>query len=140
MIEKGNMYQTDGMREMRKKRKRKYILAGGVILLVLFLVARYGWRIRGLRACNSVYETNVTVSDSSVVLEGYTVCPFCRFIGHTYRVEGDKMYVGVKAREFLGVLPTDKGSFYIEIPTEEVINEVYWCTGNNERLEWSRTQ
>lgn len=123
----------------RVSKKKKYIvLISFCSVAILFIIARYGWRISGFRACSSPYSVHVTVSDSMVNVNGYTVDPFGHYIGYVYKIDDDKLYVGAKERDFIGVIPGDKGSFDIHIPVKHCINEVYWCAQNYQRLEWTR--
>lgn len=41
------------------------------ILLTIFLIGRYGWKLGGFRACQSAAIENVEVTDRQVTITGY---------------------------------------------------------------------
>lgn len=105
-------------------------------VLIVFLIGRYGWKLRGFSACESAGIDRVTVTDSQVEIVGFDPSPFpAGFLGWHAEEQDGKLYVGFKFSSLFGIFET--GDFDITIPTEGQIREVYIKTGQSEYLIWS---
>lgn len=107
-----------------------------VLLLVIFLIGRYGWKLGGFDACGSAGIERIEVTQGQVEIAGYdpSLSPD-GFLGYHAEEEDGKLYVGFKFSALFGIFET--GDFEIKIPTEGEIKEVYIKTADFEELIWS---
>lgn len=105
------------------------------VLLVIFLMGRYGWKVGGFRACQSAGVESVEVSDNAVHMTGFYPGSFPEgFCGYYAKEQGGKLYVGFRFSAVFGFFET--GDFDITIPIEGEIDEVIIKTKMNERSVW----
>lgn len=107
-----------------------------VILVSVFLIGRFGWKLGGFRACEGAGIEKVEVTDSCVMIEGFYPGSFPEgFIGY-YSEEADgKLYVGFRFSAVFGFFET--GDFSISVPVRGEINEVVMKTSMYERTLWT---
>ena len=107
-----------------------------VVLLLVFLAGRYGWRLLGFRACQGAGISSVEVSDQAVQITGFYPGSFPEgFCGCISREQDGKLYVGFHFSAIFGSLET--GDFAITIPVKGQIHEVILKTGTGETILWS---
>ena len=107
-----------------------------VVLLLVFLAGRYGWRLLGFRACQGAGISSVEVRDKSVQITGFYPGSFPEgFCGCISREQDGKLYVGFHFSAIFGSLET--GDFAITIPVKGQIHEVILKTGTGETILWS---
>ena len=107
-----------------------------VVLTVVFLAGRYGWKLRGFRACQSAGITSVEVSEKAVHITGFYPYSFPEgFCGYYAEEQDGKLYVGFRFSAVFGLF--EPGDFDITIPVTGEINEVILKTSMNETSVWS---
>lgn len=106
-----------------------------IILLGIFLIGRYGWKLFGFTACESAGIENIAVSDGNVQITGFYPGSFPRgFLGYHAEEENGILYVGFKFSGLFGIFET--GDFDITIPVKDEITEVIIKTKNYEYPVW----
>ena len=111
------------------------LLAILVILTVIFLAGRYGWKLGGFRACQGAGISSVEVPEQNVHIRGFYPGSFPEWFCGYYSEEQDgTLYVGFRFSAVFGSLET--GDFDITIPTEGEINEVVLKTSMCETTVW----
>ncbi|MGL5677956.1 MAG: hypothetical protein ACRDDX_16275 [Cellulosilyticaceae bacterium] len=123
-------------------RKKILAIGGACILLVgvLFLGARYGWRLFGVRACvnpDDIYIESVTQEKGRYEIRGGVWDSVSAFVGYTSVIEGEDIYIGLKYNQLLGFIDRN-GSFEVEVDcdmTEHGYN-IYIVDGENKKLIW----
>lgn len=108
------------------------------VLLAIFLVGRYGWKLGGFRACQSAGLTSVEVNGKSVHITGFYPGSFPEgFCGYYAKEQNSRLYVGFRFSAVFGFFET--GDFDITIPVKGDINEVILKTSMNESSVWNRS-
>ena len=117
------------------KRVLALVLILVIILLGIFLIGRYGWKLLGFSVCESAGIEKVNVEEDHVRIRGFYPGSFPRgFLGyHAEEVDG-KLYVGFKFSGLFGIFET--GDFDITIPVKGEISEVIIKTKNYEYPVW----
>ncbi|MGN0718169.1 MAG: hypothetical protein ACI4LQ_00010 [Anaerovoracaceae bacterium] len=111
------------------------LLAILVILTVIFLAGRYGWKLGGFRACQGAGISSVEVTEENVHIRGFYPGSFPEgFCGYYSEEQDGTLYVGFRFSAVFGSLET--GDFDITIPTEGEINEVVLKTSMCETTVW----
>ena len=111
------------------------LLAILVILTVIFLAGRYGWKLGGFRACQGAGISSVEVTEENVHIRGFYPGSFPEgFCGYYSEEQDGTLYVGFRFSAVFGSLET--GDFDITIPTEGEINEVVLKTSRCETTVW----
>jgi len=107
-----------------------------VVLMIVFLAGRYGWKMFGFRACESADIETVEVTPDGVRITGCdpSLVPD-GFLGWHAEEKAGKLYVGFRFDGLFGFFET--GRFDITIPTDGEIREVYIRTSRDEYRIWS---
>ena len=111
------------------------LLCMAVLLLAVFLIGRYGWKLAGFRACESAGIEQVYVEDNQVRIRGFYPGSFPQgFLGYHAEQVDSALYVGFKFSGLFGFFET--GDFDITIPTKETVSQVVVKTGEQEYPVW----
>ena len=111
------------------------LLCAAVLLLAVFLIGRYGWKLGGFRACESAGIEQVNVEENQVRIRGFYPGSFPRgFLGYHAEQVDSTLYVGFKFSGLFGIFET--GDFDITIPTNGTVSQVVIKTSKNEYLIW----
>ena len=106
-----------------------------VVLLLVFLTGRYGWKLLGFRACQGAGISSVEVSDQAVQITGFYPGSFPEgFCGCISREQNGTLYVGFRFSAVFGSLVT--GDFTVTIPVKGEIKQVILKTGTGETTIW----
>lgn len=106
-----------------------------VVLLLVYLTGRYGWKLLGFRACQGAGISSVEVSDQAVQITGFYPGSFPEgFCGCISREQNGTLYVGFRFSAVFGSLVT--GDFTVTIPVKGEINQVILKTGTEETTIW----
>ena len=91
------------------KKGLKILLIIGCVLFALSVVvngiARYGWKLRGFDMCErpeTLFVYAVDVQERSVRISGDTSSSASAYVGYTYVMQDDILYVGIKQNILLG--------------------------------------
>ncbi len=111
-----------------------------ILQLVIFSAARYGWKFFGFDMCenpNVLCIETVYVTDEAVHIAGNTSSSATAYIGYTYEIKEDVLYLGIKQNLLFGFTNRNGGySFTIEDDFEN-IKSVYLVNKNEEKCIWS---
>lgn len=112
------------------------LVAVVLVLLLVFLIGRYGWKLGGFRACESAGINSIEVTENSVHLTGFYPGSFPEgFCGYYAKEEDEKLYVGFQFSAVFGFFET--GDFDITIPVKGEINEVILKSSMSETTLWN---
>ena len=67
-----------------------------ILQLVIFLTARYGWKLYGFDMCESpnvLYVETVYVTDDTVHIVGNTSSSATSYIGYTYEIKNNILFI-----------------------------------------------
>ena len=107
-----------------------------LILLAIFGMGRYGWKLGGFHACQSAGIVSVEVSQDAVHIAGFYPGSFPEgFCGCYAREQDGRLYVGFRFSAVFGFFET--GNFDITIPVKGEIGEVVMKTSRNESVIWT---
>lgn len=106
------------------------------LLLAVFFIGRYGWKLGGFQACQSAGIEQVEVTRGQVKITGFYPGSFPEeFLGYHAKETNGKLYVGFRFSALFGIFET--GDFEITIPTKGEIKEVIVKTRMNEYSIWT---
>lgn len=110
-----------------------------LLLVAVFLIGRYGWKLFGFGACESAGIEQVHVAENQVHIRGFYPGSFPQgFLGyHAIQVD-DTLYVGFNFSGVFGIFET--GDFDITIPTEGIVTQVVVKSGEHENTIWSKEE
>lgn len=107
-----------------------------VLLVTVFLVGRYGWKLGGFYACQSAGIESIQMTEGSVRLIGFYPGSFPNgFCGYYAKEQAGTLYVGFRFSPVFGFFET--GDFDITIPVKEEVREVIIKTRKSEHSIWS---
>lgn len=126
-----------------KKRKQLLLVFASIIIgmVLIFTVARYGWRLFGFTMCDDQYIEVLDVGKEKVSFESHSgyYFPSYAFIGYKAKQKGDTLYIGVKFNLILGVLPKDETIGSFSVPINGKVNQIIQ-KGSNEKIIWDREE
>ena len=131
---KGTKQKKEGI--IMKKIWKIVLLCIAILVVVLALVwvaGRYGWKLFGFACCDGSAIDEVVMEGETVRIKGHDaglVPDGC--VGYVYKVEDGVLYFGVNYSGLFGFFET--GSFEAEIPVEEEIKKVVLKAGDDEYL------
>lgn len=106
------------------------------VLLIIFLLGRFGWKIGGFAACQNAGLDSVEVREHSVHMTGFYPGSFPEgFCGYYAKEQDGKLYVGFRFGAVFGIF--ESGDFDITIPVKGEIDEVIVKTKMGERSVWN---
>lgn len=115
----------------------KILLCAAVLVFVVFLIGRYGWKLLGFSACQSAGIETVEVTDDRVKITGFFPGSFPEgFCGYYSEEQDGTLYVGFRFSSVFGFFET--GDFNITIPIKGDVSEVILKTNTNESTIWSK--
>ena len=111
-----------------------------ILQLVIFLSARYGWKLFGFNMCESpkvlCIET-VYVTDDTVHIVGNTSSSATSYIGYTYEIKDNVLYLGIKQNLLFGFnYRNGNYSFVIEDDFKN-IESIQLINKKDEKCIWS---
>ena len=111
-----------------------------ILQLVIFLSARYGWKLFGFDMCESpkvlCIET-VYVTDETVHIVGNTSSSATSYIGYTYEIKDNVLYLGIKQNLLFGFnYRNGNYSFVIEDDFKN-IESIQLINKKDEKCIWS---
>lgn len=111
------------------------ILTVAVLLIAVFLLGRYGWKLFGFSACESAGIEQVNVEEDHVRIRGFYPGSFPRgFLGYHAEQVDDTLYVGFKFSALFGMFET--GDFDIIIPTKGTVTQIVVKSDEHEYSVW----
>jgi len=115
------------------------LLSALIIYAGVFLTARYGWKLFSFQYCNpSAVVLSATVGEGVINITGDTADSMSSYVGYTYRIVGDRLFVGVKHNMFFGFFRR-QGAFNINLKTDVTkINHIYLKYSDNQSEIWNR--
>lgn len=117
------------------KRLLTILLCTAVLLLAVFLIGRYGWKLVGFHACESAGIQQVNVEEKQVRIHGFYPGSFPQgFLGYHAEQVDSTLYVGFKFSGLFGIFET--GDFDIIIPTNGTVSQVVVKSGEQEYPIW----
>ena len=113
------------------------LLVLAIIVSIIFLIGRYGWKLGGFNACESAGIEQVNVEEDHVRIRGFYPGSFpTGFLGYHAEQVDHTLYVGFKFSALFGIFET--GDFDITIPTKGTVTQVVVKSGEHEYTVWPR--
>ena len=113
------------------------LLVLAIIVSIIFLIGRYGWKLFGFTACETAGIEQVNVEEDHVRIRGFYPGSFPRgFLGYHAEQVDHTLYVGIKFSALFGIFET--GDFDITIPTKGTVTQVVVKGGDHEYSVWPR--
>lgn len=114
----------------------KVIMVIVAVLLMIFLLGRFGWKLGGFEACQDAGIGSVEVSEHAVRMTGFYPGSFPEgFCGYYAKEQDGRLYVGFRFSAVFGIF--ESGDFDITIPVKDEIDEVIVKTKMGERSVWN---
>ena len=111
------------------------LLVLAIIVSIIFLIGRYGWKLFGFTACETAGIEQVNVEEDHVRIRGFYPGSFPRgFLGYHAEHEDNTLYVGFKFSALFGMFET--GDFDITIPTKGTVTQIIVKSGEHEYTVW----
>ena len=111
-----------------------------ILQLAIFLTARYGWKLFGFDMCESpnvLCVETVYVTDETVHIVGNTSSSATSYIGYTYEIKDNVLYLGIKQNLLFGFDNRNGGySFVIEDDFKN-IESIQLINKKEEKCIWS---
>ena len=111
-----------------------------ILQLVIFLTARYGWKLFGFDMCESpkvLCVETVYVTDETVHIVGNTSSSATSYVGYTYEIKDNVLYLGIKQNLLFGFNNRNGGySFVIEDDFKN-IESIQLINKKDEKCIWS---
>ena len=115
------------------------LLCLAVLLITVFLIGRYGWKLGRFNACETAGIEQVNVEEGHVRIRGFYPGSFPGgFLGYHAEQEGNTLYVGFKFSALFGIF--DTGDFDITIPTKGTVTQVVVKSGDHEYTVWPKEE
>ena len=112
-----------------------------ILYTLLFFSGRYAWRMRGFNGCTDIRTYDVTIEnmqEDKFLLETHTFDSISAYVGNFYKIEGNRLYLGVKYNNLLGFTQRiGNGSFEIPCDTK-IINEIIVKDFKEEEVVWRK--
>lgn len=121
-----------------KKHKKTIttLLTAAVLLIAVFALGRYGWKLFGFCACQDAGIESVEVGETAVTVKGFYPGSFPEgFCGYYAEEHDGTLYVGFRFSAVFGLFET--GDFDVAIPLEGEIHKVVCKTGTSENTIWT---
>ena len=111
------------------------LLCIAAMLVAVFMVGRYGWKLGGFNACETAGIEQVNVEEGHVRIRGFYPGSFpMGFLGSHAEQVDHTLYVGFKFSALFGIFET--GDFDITIPTKGTVTQVMVKSGEQEYTVW----
>lgn len=114
----------------------KVLICVVILLLAVFSIGRYGWKLGGFSTCETAGIEQVNVEENQVQIRGFYPGSFPQgFLGYHAEQIDSTLYVGFKFSGLFGNFET--GDFDIEIPTKGTVSQVVVKSGEQEYPIWT---
>lgn len=111
-----------------------------ILQLLIFLSARCGWKLFGFNMCESpdvLFVETVHVTDETVRIVGNTSSSATSYIGYTYRIKGNVLYLGIKQNLLFGFNNRNGGYSFVIKDDFKNIESIQLINKNEEKCIWS---
>lgn len=123
------------------KRLIKFIAVICLILVIMFIGSRYGWRIFGFNYCEdpeSLFMNSIKAEENLVTISGDTSKSAPSFIGSIYEVSNGNLYIGLKYNLLFGFFKR-QGRFDVRIAVDtNQIQAIYLKNSSSQKMIWKR--
>lgn len=111
------------------------LLCIAAMLVAVFMVGKYGWKLGGFNACETAGIEQVNVEKDHVRIRGFYPGSFpTGFLRYHAQQVDHTLYVGFKFSALFGIFET--GDFDITIPTKGTVTQVVVKSGEHEYTVW----
>ncbi len=116
------------------------ILSLLILQLLIFVSAKYGWKLYGFDMCESpniLYIETAYVTDETVHIVGNTSSSATSYIGYTYKIKDNVLYLGIKQNLLFGF--KDRNGRYAFVIEDDFknIESIYLRNKEEEKCIWS---
>ena len=107
------------------------LLCIAAMLVAVFMIGRYSWKLGGFNACETAGIEQVNVEEDHVRIRGFYPGSFpTGFLGYHAEQVDHTLYVGFKFSALFGIFET--GDFDITIPTKGTVTQIVVKSGEHE--------
>ena len=111
------------------------LLVLAIIVSIIFLIGRYGWKLGGFHACETAGIEQVNVEEDHVRIRGFYPGSFpTGFLGYHAEQVDNTLYVGFRFSALFGIFET--GDFDITIPTKGTVTQIVVKSEEHEYTVW----
>lgn len=124
-----------------KAMKKAWKIAAWVVLVLalIWVFGRYGWKLFGFYACQTAGISCVEVADDQVRITGCAPGTFPGgFLGYHSAEEDGTLYVGFRHSDLFGIF--EVSDFDIVIPVQGEIKAVVMKSRSNEYIIWPQAE
>ena len=131
------MYMGYKIKNLNMRRKILILISiVFVIIVTLYFIPRYGWRLYGFKYCSNpsdivIGSVTINYNENFVNIFGETSSSLDAYVGKIYKKDGDTLYIGIKYNSLFGFFKRD-GSFDIKIAINVSDIEKVIITNNQE--------
>lgn len=126
-----------------KKSIIKYITIFISVILSVFVISRYSWRLFKFNYCenpNNLYINSIDIKSNNIYLIGNIIESASSFIGYTYKISDKNLYIGLKYNTLTGFFKRD-GQFKIKINCDvNQIQKIYLKNKFENKLIWEKNK
>ena len=113
------------------------LLCIAAMLVAVFMIGRYSWKLGGFNACETAGIEQVNVEEDHVRIRGFYPGSFpTGFLGYHAEQVDHTLYVGFKFSALFGIFET--GDFDITIPTKGTVTQIVVKSSEHEYTVWPK--
>lgn len=119
----------------------KIFLVFLILYVGLFFSGRYAWKMRGFSGCTDIHTYTVTVEDTQedeFLLKAQSAESLPAYVGNFYKIEGNRLYLGVKYNNFLGFIQRIGNRSFAIMCDTKIINEIILKDFKEEKIIWKK--
>ena len=110
-----------------------------VLVITVFLLGRYGWKLGGFNVCEPAGIEQINVEADRVRICGFYPGSFpTGFLGYHAEQVDSTLYVGFKFSALFGIF--EIGDFDITIPTKGIVTQIVVKSGEHEYTVWLKEE
>lgn len=111
-----------------------------MLLLLTISMAKFGWKLFGFDMCESpnvLYVETVYVTDESVHIIGSTASSASSYVGYTYKIKDNTLYLGIKQNLLFGFTERFGGYSFVIEEDFETLESIYLVSKDGEKCIWT---
>ncbi len=121
------------------KKRMGWVFALFCIVIFIFILARFGWRVLGFNICvlpDQIYISKVDVMEDQIMIDGDIMTSALAYVGYICKREGESVYIGLKYNSLFGVV-NRSGVFHINEKMDTMgVHKIYLKGKNEEKQIW----
>lgn len=111
-----------------------------ILQFIVFCIGKFGWKLFGFDMCENpstlLIET-VYVTDENVHIIGHTFNSASSYVGYTYKIKDNVLYVGIKQNLLIGFTERYGGYSFSIKGDFKTIDSIYLVNKEEEKCIWT---